>query len=190
MALLFTSPIVSTLHLIPYAEGLGFSRQQAAFVFTVLAAFSLLGKIGFGLIADRLDPRHVVWGMVALLCAGWGTLAAGPSYAGLLWVGACFGLGIGAAGPLHAIVIGSCFGRAGFGQVMGLGTLVGLPLISGSNPLAGWLFVSTGSYRLVFSLEIGFLLLAGALFVFLRVPAQALRASEPIDANPKEPSLA
>lgn len=175
MALLFTSPIVSMLHLVPYAEkDLGIDRQTATYIFAVLAVFSLIGKLVFGLVADRIDPRHAVWIAVSLLAAGWATLVGSPSYTTFLAVGALLGLGVGALGPLHAVVIGACFGRAGFGHVMGLGGLVALPVIAGSNPLAGWLAVTTGDYRTAFGVEAGLLLLAGVLFALLRLPGDDL----------------
>jgi MFS family permease len=171
MALLFTAPIVCTVHLIPYAEkDLGMDKQAAAFVFTVLALFSLVGKLVFGVVADRLHPRHALWIAVSLLVAGWGLLLGRPSYPMLLGIGALMGLGVGALGPLHAVVIGACFGRASFGHVMGLGGLVSLPIIAGSTPVVGWLAVSTQSYRIPFGVEVGCILLAGLLFAWLRLP--------------------
>ena len=173
MALLFTSPIVSMLHLVPYAEkDLGIDRQDATYIFAVLAVFSLLGKLAFGLVADRIDPRHALWIAVSLLVVSWTALVGSPSYPMLLGIGALMGLGVGALGPLHAVVIGAWFGRAGFGHVMGLGSLVALPLIAGSNPLAGWLVVATGDYRASFGVEAALLLLAGVLFALLRLPAE------------------
>ena len=172
MALLFTAPIVCTVHLIPYAEKvLSIERQSAAFVFTILAACSLIGKLVFGLVVDRIHPRHALWIAVALLTAGWATLLGTPSYTMLLGVGALMGLGVGALGPLHAVVVGACFGRAGFGQVMGMGGLVSLPLIAGATPVVGWLSVTAG-YRTAFGVEVACLLAAGALFTLLKLPGE------------------
>jgi len=170
-ALIFTSPIVATLHLVPFAEGLGFSRQDAAFVFTPVAACSLLGKLAFGAVSDRVDPRHALRLAVLVLVAGWLVLLADPDYPRLLLAGALLGLGIGAVVPLHGVLIGLCFRAEAFGQVMGLGGLLTLPIIAGANPIAGWLYDATGSYRAGFGLEVGCLLGAGLFFSALRVGA-------------------
>jgi MFS family permease len=177
-ALIFTSPLVATLHLVPFAEGLGFSRQDAAFVFIPVAACSLLGKLAFGAVADRVDPRHALRLAVLVLVAGWLVLLAGPDYPRLLLAGALLGLGIGAVVPLHGVLIGLCFRAEAFGQVMGLGGLLTLPIIAGANPLAGWLYDATGSYRAGFGLEAGCLLGAGLFFSALRIgtPAAVARA--------------
>ena len=91
------------------------------------------------------------------------------------------GLGVGALGPLQAVVIGACFGRSSFGHVMGLSGLVSLPVIAGANPLVGWLYVTTGDYRTAFGFEVGALLLAGLLFTLLRLPGDD-DAAEPVRA--------
>jgi MFS family permease len=173
MALTFTSPIVATLHVVPFAEGLGFSRQQAAFVFTPVAAFSLLGKLAFGAVSDRVDPRHALRLAVLILVAGWLLLMTGPTYPQLLLAGSLLGLGIGAVMPLHGVLIGLCFRAEAFGQVMGLGGLLMLPIVAGANPIAGWLYDATGSYQAGFGLEIGCLLGAGLCFSALRVGGRA-----------------
>jgi MFS family permease len=186
MALLFTSPIVCMVHLVPYAEkDLGIDRQAATYTFAVLAVFSLVGKLVFGLVADRIHPRRALWIAVSLLAASWAMLVGRPSYTGLLAVGALMGLGVGALAPLHAVLIGACFGRAGFGHVMGLGGLLSLPLIAGSTPLAGWLSVTTGDYRTAFAVEVGLLLLAGLLFTLLRLPGDDVAVEDtPAAAKP------
>ncbi len=172
-ALIFTSPIVATLHLVPFAEGLGFSRQQAAFVFMPVAACSLLGKLLFGTVSDRIDPRIALRLAVVVLISGWLVLLAGPDYPRLLLAGALLGLGIGAIAPLHGVLVGTCFRAEAFGQVMGLGGLFTLPIIAGANPLAGWLYDVTGSYQAGFGVEVGCLIAAGLLFSALRVAAPA-----------------
>ena len=184
LALLFTAPIVCTLHFVPYAEkDLGIAKQDAAYFFSVLAVFSLAGKLVFGLVAERIHPRHALWVAVTLMTAGWAALLGQPGALLLLGSAALMGLGVGALGPLQAVVIGACFGRKSFGQVMGFSGLVSLPLIAGANPLAGWLYVTTGDYRAAFGVEVGFLVIAGVLFALLRLPGEG-GASEPARAAP------
>jgi MFS family permease len=166
---------------VPFAEGLGFSRQDAAFVFTPLAVCSLLGKLAFGAVADRVDPRSALRLAVLMLAAGWLVLLAGPDYPRLLLAGALLGLGVGAVVPLHGVLIGLCFRGEAFGQVLGLGGLVTLPIVAGANPLAGWLYDATGSYRAGFGVEIGSLLAAALLLSALRIgePIGIRRADAP-----------
>ena len=163
LALIFTSPLVASLHLVPFAEGLGIGRQDAAFVFTPVAICSLVGKLAFGAVSDRVDPRHALRFAVLLLVGGWLVLLLGPGYRELLLAGALLGLGIGAVVPLQGVLVGQYFRREAFGQVVGLAALLTLPIIAGANPAAGWLYDATGSYRAGFGLEVAGLVGAGLL---------------------------
>jgi MFS family permease len=163
LALIFTSPLVAALHLVPFAEGLGISRQDAAFVFTPVAICSLVGKLAFGAVSDRVDPRHALLFAVLLLVGGWLVLMIGPGYRELLLAGALLGLGIGAVVPLQGVLVGQYFRREAFGQVVGLAALLTLPIIAGANPATGWLYDATGSYRAGFALEVACLVGAGLL---------------------------
>lgn len=174
-ALVFASPIVIGIHLVPYAEDAGLSRLRAATFFTVMAPFSLLGKVAFGAIADRIDVRRALWVGIALMSAAWTGLLSDPTFPVLLTVAATFGLGVGALGPIHGVLIGLCFGRGAFGRVMGIGGLAGLPIVAGSAPLVGFLFDATGTYNSGFMLQLVALGIAALCFVFVRVPA-----SEPV----------
>lgn len=176
-ALLFTSPIVATAHLVPFVEDLGVGRRDASWVLSAIAIGSLVGKLVFGLVVDRVDPRHALYLALALLAGGWVTLLGGPGYAGLLLAGWLMGLGVGAVMPINGVVVGLIFGRAGFGQVTGLGGLLSLPFVAASGPAAGRLYDLTGSYRVAFGAEIALLLLAGVLFAGLRFPGDLRRSA-------------
>ncbi len=170
-AFVFASPVVMSLHLVPWAEDRGLSRQSAAWFFTCMAPFSLLGKVAFGAVADRLDPRRATWLALSFLLATWCLLLSAPSYPAFLAIGAIYGLGVGAVAPIHGVIVGACFGRGGFGRVMGIGGLASLPIIAFSGPLAGLLYDARGSYDLAFALMAGSLAVAALLIGFLRIPA-------------------
>jgi MFS family permease len=169
-AFLFASPVVMSLHLIPFAEDQGFGRLHGAYFFTAMAPFSLLGKVAFGAIADRVDIRRAIWAIIGGLIVTWVLLLGGPSYRMLLFIGAVFGLAVGAVGPVHGVLVGKCFGRGAFGRVMGMGGLASLPIIASAGPVAGYLFDVTGSYQTSFQLQVGGLVMAAVIFLFLRVP--------------------
>lgn len=169
-ALVFTSPILMTSALVPFGEDLGFSRLDAAFFFTAMGPFSLLGKVAFGAVADRIALRLATWVVVLGNFAVWMSLYTDPSYGLFLAIGALYGLAIGAVGPLHGVTLARCFGREAFGRANGIGGLAGLPLIACAPIVAGFLYDSTGSYHSVFLLQGGLLLLGGFLVSFVRIP--------------------
>lgn len=171
MALLFSSPVVTTFHLPAFAEKeLSISGTDLSPVFALLALFSLLGKLVFGVVADRIDLRVAVVVTVVLMGLGWMILLTRPELSMLYLAGALFGAGVGAIGPLHAVLIGRCFGRAAFGQIMGLGGLISLPFVACAAPIAGYLAVQSGNYTSAFNVELIAIGLAGVLCLFLRIP--------------------
>jgi MFS family permease len=170
-SLVFTSPIVLMLSVVPFAEDLGFSRQNAAWFFTASLPFSLFGKIAFGAMADRIPPKVAAWIVVTGNVLAWLLLYTNPSYPLFLATGALYGLGIGATAPLNGIMLGLCFGRSAFGRASGLGALASLPLISGAPAVAGLLYDSTGGYHAVFLMQVGLLFMGGVLLSLVRFPA-------------------
>ncbi len=168
--LVFTSPIVIMASLVPFGEDLGFSRQKASFFFSVAAPFSLLGKVVFGALSDRIPARTAIWLVVTGNALVWGLLHTEPSYAEFLLIAALYGLAIGATGPLHGVVLGLCFGRANFGRANGIGGLASLPLVAGAPAMAGILHDATGSYYAVFSVEMAAMLLGGVLLSLVQIP--------------------
>ena len=131
----------------------------------------MLGKLVFGAVADRIDMRHALYTAIAVLAATWWLLLSAPGYRAILVAGAVFGLGVGAVGPLQGIVVAACFGRRAVGRVMGIGGVLGLPLVAGSGTFVGFLFDAQGSYRLGFLLQLGTLAISALLFGLLRIPA-------------------
>jgi sugar phosphate permease len=168
--LVFTSPIVMMLVLVPFGLDLGFSALEAAWFFTAMGPVSLLGKVVFGATADRIPTRLAIWMVVVGNVFVWALLHTNPDYPRFLAIGAFYGLAIGATGPLHGVVVGRCFGRAAFGRAMGIGGLAGLPLIAGAPTLSGYLYDTSGSYHLGFVVQCGVLLLGGASLSLLRMP--------------------
>ncbi|MEZ4217871.1 MAG: MFS transporter [Myxococcota bacterium] len=188
LGLVFASPLVSTMHLPPFAEKeLGIASTELGGVFAAFAAGSLVGKLAFGALASAVAPRVALWANAALLAAGWALLATRPSLEVLVAAGALFGLGIGAAAPLQAVLIGACFGRRAFAEVMGLAGLVALPIIAPATWLAGVLRDAAGSYSPVFAAELAALAVAALMFAFLRVPQGAAKGAGALADAPTAP---
>jgi len=171
--LVFTSPIVMIVSLVPYGRDLGFSGQQASSFFLTMAPFSLIGKLVFGALADRIPPKPAIALVVIMNVLVWALLWMDPSYTTFLVIGALYGVGVGATTPLHGVVLGLCFGREGFGRASGIGGLASLPLIALSPMVAGLLYDSTGSYHATFVVQAGLLVVGGLLLSAVRIPRSA-----------------
>jgi MFS family permease len=162
-------------HFVPFAikQG-GFTSQEAAFYYGLTVGFSIVGRLLFGWLVDRRNPK---WLMVV---AGI-LLALGPTAAELLivrlglreaWLlvlyAIPFGVGIGGNAITMPVLVGRCFGELHFSKIMGLvmsGFALGIIL---GIPLAGRIFDRTGSYELVLILCTATLLLSAILAALIQ----------------------
>ena len=164
------------IHLVPYADDLGIPRYRSAWVLSVAAGTGVLGKLVFGWLVDRLDPRVAVWISFAAQMVGLLMIMQGGSYADLLGGAAVFGFGMGGVIPLQGAMTGTAFGRLSFGKVLGLMRPVQVPLHALGIPLAGWIHDSTGSYESAWRIFLGVYALASLLIFGLRAKPAARAA--------------
>lgn len=149
MAVSFTAQIlvVSSVitHVMPYLTNIGLSRTTAGLIATAIPVSSIVGRIGFGIISDRLNR----WGITAV---GFGLLTVGLICFSLiesvgLWVVvpfvAFFAIGYGGLNVMRASLLRSYFGRRTFGTLFGI--LMGVNLIGAflGPPLAALMYDRT-----------------------------------------------
>lgn len=173
----FTYAVVLT-QLIPHLENEGFSRGTATAALSVMAGFGFASKLIFGRASEGLTARYSfivslgiqATGLLLFMVAGGSPLA---------WVAVgVFGLGFGGMGALIPLSIAESFGMRAFGSIMGLVTMIGiLPQLVGP-PVAGWLFVVTGSYDLPFMIIVAFFG-AGMFSLWLARPPVSAREPAP-----------
>ncbi len=149
-------------NLVPHAVASGLALPQAAALMSVIALTSLGGKLGFGLLADRLDLRLTYGLALAAMAAAFLVLAMDQSY-GALFAGALLlGLAGGGLLPVWGALVARSFGAARVGQALGAMNLAMAPLTIAAAPFAGRVFDATGGYRAAFLSYLG-VLAAGAL---------------------------
>lgn len=162
-------PIVT--HQVAFAIDLGFPRLLVASVFGVLGLMSSVGRVLFGLLADRTGGPMAATLSYACTAAGAIALIGAESWPHTAWLvvyALLFGLGFGARGPIITAIASDLFGGARFGVIWGA-----LNLSNGVGGAIGpWYggFVHDvlGSYRLVFLSSIVFSILGSACFWLAR----------------------
>jgi predicted MFS family arabinose efflux permease len=162
--------LLTNLH--AYATDLGIAAERASLLFSTLSACGIVGKLGFGAIADRWSKRALVWGAMAMLALFLGVLLVRPGFRGLVLASGFAGLALGGFLPLWGALIGDCFGRESFGRVMGLMGPLMLPLNVGAIQLAPWCFDRTGSYDLALQVFLGWVAVGAAALGLVRLPAR------------------
>ncbi len=167
-AMIFSALSAILIHLVPYADDMGIPRYRTAWVLSVAAGTGVLGKLVFGWLVDRLDPRIAIWISFATQMGGLLMIMQGGGYGALLAGAAVFGFGMGGVIPLQGALTGAAFGRLSFGKALGLMRPVQVPLHALGIPLAGWIHDSTGSYDLAWRIFLGVYVAASLVIVGLR----------------------
>jgi len=161
-------------HQVAYVVDRGFAPLFAASVFGVTQVLSGVGRVIFGVVADRVGRAVALATSFAMSIAGIGCLlmvrdagAVGFLYAFV----ALFGISFGARGPILVGMSAGHFGGPAFGTIYGAISLAhGLGTALGPWA-AGVLFDQTGSYRVTFGLATVSLALACAMtLTVLRLP--------------------
>jgi MFS family permease len=151
LCFLFSVQVVN-VHIVPYAQDIGFSEVVAASILSVLVGASAFGRLFMGFISDRIGGRwalsfSLIMGILALI---W-LLFTQEAWTFYLFA-ALFGLAWGGMVPLTTVVTAELFGLKYLGTLMGSMLLIGSAGGSLGAPLAGVIFDITGGYSLAFSI--------------------------------------
>lgn len=169
MSLLFGVYTALLSNLVPFALGTGAQPERAAFLISVLALAGIVGKLGFGTIADRVDLRGGLAAAMLLVILGLVAYLLAESYTVLLLGSIALGLAAGGMLPVWGALLAVLFGAANYGRVMGMMNPVIMPLTLLGPPLAGMVFDATGSYQFAFVGFIAALLLGLLLLPMIRL---------------------
>jgi MFS family permease len=145
---------------------LGWSQSDALNLLSVVAAASLVGRLGAGYLADRLGPKRVMLMVYLLVFSAILILMTGPTGAGLYAFAVVFGLGLGGEYLIIPLMAAKLFGTAVLGRVMGI-VLAADGIAEAVFPIvAGHLRDTTGSYAVSWQV-LGALAAVGAIAVAL-----------------------
>jgi len=163
-----------TVHFVACVDDAGVSSQTAANFWGLAIGFSIVGRLFFGFLADKWNPRN----LLVLTNLGLGLAAAvllvfflqmGIHSAVILVIfSVIYGLSLGGNAVILPVLTGRCFGLLNFSKLLGL-LMSGFALGVVGGPLtAGRVFDTMGNYRpamLVFAI---FFAVAGLAVVFVQ----------------------
>ena len=156
----------------PYTEDLGIDAQSTAYLVSLTAIVMVGGKVFFGAMADRWDHRWLFALAVSVLLATLIFMTLQPSYPFLVLISSMLGFAAGGFLPLLGAIVGSRFGPAAFGQVMGM---VGpFTTLAALGPwVAGAIRDSAGSYDAAWQIFMAVLIPAALVIILLKPPPGA-----------------
>lgn len=154
-------------NLAAYAQDLGNSLPQSAWLISLLSISMIIGKLFFGFMSDRIDHRKLYWIAALFMIMTLTFLQGRPSYVLLCTCSVLMGLSVGGLLPLLGAIYSQRFGARSFGRVIGLVTMV--ITLGGFGPLiAGEVFDKTGSYDAAFQFFLWVLIPAALGMIWLK----------------------
>jgi MFS family permease len=177
--LLFSFTAIAVLvHFVPILTDAGAEPLAAAGIASLVGLFSIIGRLGTGVLLDRF-PGHLVGAAAFLIpIVGAGALlldGANPLHQSI--AAAAFGLTIGSEVDVIAYLSAKHFGLRNYGALYGV-QVMALGLGTAFGPLAaGMVFDHSGSYTPFLMLTIALTAVASVSLLFLAPPrAGALQA--------------
>jgi MFS family permease len=146
IGLLFAVDQALLASLVAYGTDRGFSIQAAAMLVSAISGSAIVGKLAIGALADRVDLRWLLIGLVVMTEIYLAVLLAQPGYVILMASSLIVGAAVGGSAPLWASFVAVRFGVASYGAVMGLMALIQIPLTLVALRYIGHVYDSTHSY--------------------------------------------
>jgi MFS family permease len=145
-------------HMVSHAMDHGLPAMAAATVLSTASLASLAGKIGCGLVADRIGAKRVLVGGLALQAIAVSLYLVTGELMSFFAVALVFGFAYGGVMPLYAIlvreyfgarIVGSVFGAAAFASTLGMaaGPMVGGVIYDAFGSYA-WMFIASAAIGL------------------------------------------
>ena len=162
---------VVTVYQIPFLqEEVGVSLTTAAGVASFFPFLSIIGRVGFGITADKVNVRYILPVLFLGQAVGLSLLAMLPSISWAPLYLVVFSLSYGGSIPLRTVIVANFYGRKNFGTISGLLQFVDLPGTALAPFFVGWVFDSVGSYRPGFFIIAAMTLIGAFALIFARAP--------------------
>jgi MFS family permease len=161
-------------HLPAFLTDQGFASQRAASYLAFAIGLSVVGRLSFGMLADRFTKKWIMSAalllhVLAVLC-----LFRVHSFGALPGFVFLFGMGIGGGAVLVPLLVGEYFGLRAFGKVLGVITISATLGAAIGPVVTGRIFDVTGSYQLAFVLHVVSFTAGAVAVCFLRRPGLPL----------------
>lgn len=171
LGLLFSVYSAMMSNLVPLARDHGHSAELAALLMSAIAGCGMIGKLAFGVVADRIDLRAGLGVAIALVIACLVLLMTDSRYPVMFLASALLGLAAGGMLPVWGSLMAVLFGAANYGRVMGLMNPVMMPVVVAGAPFAGWSYDRSGSYTVTLVAFTVVLVLGLLALARIRMPA-------------------
>ncbi|HZD20711.1 MAG TPA: MFS transporter, partial [Burkholderiales bacterium] len=171
---LFVVHAVSVHSITHMKEGLGYTLEQASFVYTLLT-LSQIGGVCIGwLIGDRYEKRLIAACCMLMHMSGLLLLTYAVNAPMVLAFAVLHGAAWGLRGPFMQALRADYFGRSAIGMILGLSLMIVVVGQVGGPMIAGAAADLTGNYRAGFTILALLAGLGSLFFVLARKPQRPL----------------
>lgn len=138
------------VHIVPHAIELGTSAAIAANILATSGGLSIVGKVVLGSAADRIGNRQVfIIGFIMMSAAFFWLVPATTAWMLYLFA-VVFGIAYGGCAVAESPLAAGLFGLSSHGLILGV-LVLGFSIGAAIGPLvAGYIFDTTGSYKVAF----------------------------------------
>jgi sugar phosphate permease len=172
---LFVVHAVSVHSITHMKQGLGYTLEQASFVYTLLT-LSQIGGVCIGwLIGDRYEKRLIAACCMLMHMTGLLLLTYALNAAMVLAFAVLHGAAWGLRGPFMQALRADYFGRSAIGMILGLSLMIVVVGQVGGPMIAGALADLTGNYRAGFTILALLAGLGSLFFVLAKKPQRPLK---------------
>jgi MFS family permease len=178
-ALALVAQVGFLVHQIAFLEPT-IGRSQAATAVAITVTMSIIGRLGFGLIIDRLNQRVASAVSLASQAAALLVMAQTTQAMPLFIACAVFGFSVGNMVTFPALIVQREFEAASFGLLIALSTAIGQFTYALGPGLIGVIRDATGGYPTALMLCAVLELIAAGIVLLQRPPAKPISCSRPI----------
>ena len=133
-------------HIMPYLNFLHVPRATAGLIAAGVSIISIVGRFGFGWLADYFDKRYTIAISMGMMSLGMFSLFYVDVWWAMILFLFLFPIGYGGGTSVRGALVGEYFGRAAFGRLIGLVMGIGAIGAMIGPTLTGFIFDTTGSY--------------------------------------------
>lgn len=168
-------------HTVSYAIACGIPAMTAVTIYSVEGIAGMAGRLGFGVLADRLGAKTLL--VAGLLIQAFGALGYFYAHdlAAFYSVATVFGFVYAGTMPLYAVLARENFPLRMMGTIIGGTSMAGSLGMATGPILGGWIFDTTGDYGWLyiacFGMGLGAVLIALLFRPFPRLPQGAVASA-------------
>ena len=175
--------VTLALHLVPKLTDTGMSLTAAASVHTTYTIIALPAQFISGYYADRLPKTLMIAFFMFVQGAGILIIALFDGFIMAYMFAVLYGIGFGGRSPLTTAIRGEYFGRKAFATIMGISQFPMNIAMIFAPLFAGYMFDTTGTYIVPFTIFAGLTFAGGVLMLFVRRPKAPLGTVQPEPAT-------